>query len=883
MTNAFSADPEQGAPRRRRHRRRKSNLSRALASNGERIVAGLLIAVVVGSAQLLGAVHVPVLLGVAILGVSACVLCYRARLVPDWRVPRPALILIGLAAFSALQALPLPMGLLATIAPNNAEVWRGALTPFGEPGPSWAALSLDPGASLVEATKWLLYAAVFATAAALGSRRGAQWGARIVFVSGALVAVSSLIHRLVGATAVYGVYEPVGEFAREKIGPLLNPNNLSGYLNVAAFAGFGLLVMRRPPMPRWLIGLGVALELGALIEASSRGGLAAFGLGVLALGPALVIARKRSDPTLADQTTVRWVVIGVLVGGAALALLALAQHGPSVIDDKNVEKIKLLSWARPMLAEHPIFGIGRGAFESVFPEYRTGQANVIYTHPENFVAQWLCEWGLPVGGIGLVLLGFSLRPRELGFGRDAVAVGVVVALLALLAQNLVDLGLEVPAIPLAAVTALGACWGGSRAHLARRVERDADTWPVTSAWVLAAASVLTVGAAGYYGWRTVGSDRLRLNEDLGEADLKNAETRAWYRKELRAAMLRHPAEPYFARIGAFIAWRGGDQNPLPWIDRSLERGLSSGRTHYLLARILASQGRASQALLEARFAAEYDPELSERIAELALKISQQPSALLGIVPLRRNPAPVLKALIRHLGRDEYAGFRQELLALAIERFPQQSAPRFALAQDLLDALTGAKQAERCGGDKREDCIAKLSREIEVLRRMVPDDPEAVELQAQLLLATGRADEAEQLLATTCQRFPNNRRCKKLRITAAARAKSEATFAEATRDILADGCETPSACADSYETLADTLASSGNWEQARAYYARAAKEDGSAERWLKVAKAASKAGAHLEAADALGRVIRERGPDPKLQEQMDAERKRGLLRQLTVPK
>ena len=58
-----------------------------------------------------------------------------------------------------------------------------------------------------------------------------------------------MAHRLVGASSVFGVYAPVGEFAPEKLGPLLNPNNLAGYMNVAVFCGFGLIVMRRPPLP----------------------------------------------------------------------------------------------------------------------------------------------------------------------------------------------------------------------------------------------------------------------------------------------------------------------------------------------------------------------------------------------------------------------------------------------------------------------------------------------------------------------------------------------------------------------------------------------------------------------------------------------------------
>src|SRR5690242_19149969 len=106
----------------RRRRRRKSELSRALASNCERIVVGLMLATVLLSAQAVGAVHTPVLLGVAVLGLGACALSYRARLVPSWRVPRPALILLFLSLYSFLQAVPLPMALLERVASASADV-----------------------------------------------------------------------------------------------------------------------------------------------------------------------------------------------------------------------------------------------------------------------------------------------------------------------------------------------------------------------------------------------------------------------------------------------------------------------------------------------------------------------------------------------------------------------------------------------------------------------------------------------------------------------------------------------------------------------------------------------------------------------------------------
>jgi uncharacterized protein HemY len=169
-----------------------------------------------------------------------------------------------------------------------------------------------------------------------------------------------------------------------------------------------------------------------------------------------------------------------------------------------------------------------------------------------------------------------------------------------------------------------------------------------------------------------------------------------------------------------------------------------------------------------------------------------------------------------------------------------------------------------------------------LERLIPGTPELLELRAEFLMADGKPEAASQLLKDQCQRFQNGRRCKKLLLTAAARTRSAASMAEATRAIIATGCETPTSCAESFESLGDTMAGTGNWEQARLHFERASKEEPSPERWLKLANAASRTGAHLQAADAYGRVLRERGPDAGVQAKMDAERRRGLLRQVSVP-
>src|SRR5262245_34648682 len=233
----------------------------------------LLAVAVAGSMLAVGTVYPALLVAVAVPVVLALSLAVRAaRPTSVFRFNGPAVVALSLAAYTLLQVLPMPRHILAKLAPLNADVWERALLPFGGPGPGWASISLDPGATYVEVLKWLVYAGVFALSAWMGSRRGAEWGLALVFGCGVLLSLVTVAHGLVNATTVFGVYKPHYTVAPWHVSPLLNSNNLSGYLNLGAMCGLGLLVARRALLPRWVVALGVATTVGVDVTSGSRGG-----------------------------------------------------------------------------------------------------------------------------------------------------------------------------------------------------------------------------------------------------------------------------------------------------------------------------------------------------------------------------------------------------------------------------------------------------------------------------------------------------------------------------------------------------------------------------------------------------------------------------------
>src|SRR5690606_29205156 len=129
-----------------------------------------------------------------------------------------------------------------------------------------------------------------------------------------------------------------------------------------------------------------------------------------------IMWRRRAHPTLARRT--RAVIVVALVTGVAFAALGMTRGGWRELLDENMEKLQLVSMVEPAIADYAAVGMGRGAFESVFAAYQTSTGHVVFTHIENFVAQWLVEWGVAVGALAVLAFVFLFRPKRLGATRD---------------------------------------------------------------------------------------------------------------------------------------------------------------------------------------------------------------------------------------------------------------------------------------------------------------------------------------------------------------------------------------------------------------------------------------------------------------------------------
>jgi lipopolysaccharide biosynthesis regulator YciM len=846
-----------------------------------------MLAVVVGGSLLaIGTVHFFPLIAVAIMTFATAVETLRRT--KAWQtpvvVPLPALVCVALAAYTLIQACPLPIAWLRAVAPSTADVWDRCLLPFASPGPSWATLSLDPGASVVEALKLGIYGAVFTVASTLSSRRDASLGIATVFFSAGVGALTTLVHGLAGATAIYGLYEPQFGVVPWHVGPLLNGNNLAGYLNLGALCGMGLLIMHRPILPRWSLGLGVALIIGVDVTAASRGGVLALPVAIITLGA--LTWRPSRDSQEHRANTGAWLVVAALAGGCVLAMLGGTYQTWAELYDKNLAKLEMIVWARPMIFDHPLFGIGRGAFESVFPQYRLTPGNVVYTHAENFPAQWIAEWGLPVGIAALATFGWAFAPQRLGVRRSALAAGAWAGVAALLLQNMVDLALEVPAVCIALATVLGAVWGDAGRHRPREGARASG--PVSNRGVAVGVAGLSVGfaclIAGAFvmGQHDVASDRNALRGEYEKAGTLTAESVGKIRDEIRRTILRHPAEPYFPLVGATLAARTRDTSAIPWLERTLERGPVNGRAHLLLAGVLSGRGATRQALLELRFAVHDDPGLVWEVASLAVRYSKTFEDLLIAVPEGAEGAGLLDIVAAQLTAPSQADLQERCDHEAILRNPRAVGPRLREANLRLAAMAKGSTSSLCADRAR--CRAEVADLADTIFSIQPELSTAPVLRARLLAVDDKPVEATQMLSQVCDDVADRINCLQARAAMAAEVKGPEPFASSAKDLLGAACTTPPACADMATWLATLRAQRGEQGAALVLYGRAAREDPTNEtRWLRLADAASRGGAHAQAAEALETAARQRGgADTELRRRIEQERAQAMSELLTAP-
>jgi tetratricopeptide (TPR) repeat protein len=684
--------------------------------------------VLVVGPQMLGGVYPWAMFALA--GGSLLTLTLAAAANLDLRPTASCWAIFAAVLWTAIQALPLPSPIAQLLAPESLDQLRRSRALVGLDAPSFCAISRDPAGTREEIIKGIAVAAAFVTALSLSRQGYRRWVYGMVAASGIAMALVALVHAVLGATRVFGVYTPVQIRDPLFVAPLLNLNTLGGFLAMCVPLMTGLSLSSRDARARALWLLGIALLASCTFMTRSRGAI-----GVLLVGPVLMAVlawrvragRSRRQGSLRKALERFAVPLGVLVG---IGVAAYGWYAEAIHEFRNggLDKIDLIAHGAAFALRHPLLGVGRGAFGSVFAAAHG--ANNRFVYAENFVVQWAAEWGLPV----TLLLLAALSRELLVAARDTRSVerlGALAAIAVICAQNLVDIGFEMLGVSVVVAALLGATLAERRSRRAPTRVR-AQLWWKHPAFGCAAASAVLIALLSTGVHRDFGQYlKAQLEAQLAARDRKD------FSLILAEALIAHPSEAVFPTLAGTEALRNRDRRAGAFINRAMQLAPRWPGPHLLAAQGLWNSGRARQALLELRLAASADAYGSRTLLCPIARVD--PRGVADVVARGEYRSLILELSVECVLDTPWAASQFDaILMLEHPKDPQpwvREARRRMAAGEAEPALEAAEAARQRAPTQAAD---------------------ALEVSAEALAALGRTDEALTALREAQRQAPESR-------------------------------------------------------------------------------------------------------------------------------
>ena len=392
---------------------------------------------------------------------------------------------------AALQLLPWPSGLLESLNPGLAGLYRAEEAAGGLPASGRPATP-----HLVQSTRYLLLGLAYLTAFALVRGRRQR---RALTVSA--VAVTTIV----AAWSLAALYlSPSVHWARRASGPFVNPNHLCAFLILGLCLSLGLLGSRLPRTQR-LVAAGCALlQLVTIVATRSRAGILATllgaGLALLILGSG---TRRRAIGAALG--------VLVLVGGLGFSdSEALRGRFESAGQEASLGLgARTETWRLGLgrVRAAPLLGEGLGSFD-LQSQARVDPERLRWTRPgavHNDYLELAGDVGIPAAGLAalglLALLGGAWRRTRAARGTSrAIQAGALGGVVGVLAHSAVDFPLHQPGIALLLLVALAVALGPGRYQ--RRPRKPLR-------FALGAWGLLLLCAGALVAWRGAGESSAR--------------------------------------------------------------------------------------------------------------------------------------------------------------------------------------------------------------------------------------------------------------------------------------------------------------------------------------------------------------------------------------
>jgi len=586
-------------------RRRKSQAGRL--AYGALATAIILAPVTGGSSNI---IMLPVLS--ALIGIAYCASLFATRNSErKFHVFGLAFVLFGLGLFTLFQVLPLPEGLLALLSPKAHE-----LRSFVTPDFARASLSYEPGATATAAAALMLAAMVVLTAHERARARRTSYRTIITILAGVIACILvGGIHRIAHLEKMLGLVES-SRPAYRLLTTFVNPNHAAGFTAWGAIIALGLALDQKRRHLRTGLGLLALLCSGTSVLCASRGGLITLAVGTLSF--ILLYSYRHSKTT--NSSTKAWlglmVVLPVTVGVLFRERLAREFIANTEGGLGAEGKLSAIQGAEQLILDHKWFGIGRGAYGSLFSHYKTTPYQFTYTHPENMIVQLVTDWGLLVGGAVLIGIAVLLYSRCKN-ARSVPEIGAIVGLCALVFQNLMDFSLELLGASLPAAALLGCLSYGK----IKAVRIDLTKYRVFIPLLILPIVILSLSV--YLAFQ-----QGVLKDDLEKLKTTPSETIAE----------KHPANAVIAARMAFHAETAKPpefRSALRWANRALYLAPNYAEAHLLTARLLIKTGHREQGFEEMRRAWELAAPglLTSYFSQLA-RLARNTEELMEAIPRR---------------------------------------------------------------------------------------------------------------------------------------------------------------------------------------------------------------------------------------------------------
>ena len=366
-------------------------------------------------------------------------------------------LVLSMAAM-ALQLVPLPAGLRARLSPAAAAYDLAMQVGAGAAGSR--PLSIDPAATLLALGVVAVTVLLFWTVRTIFHRGSVRATIRAIAWIGLFLSPLAIVQHLMPLPYFDDVWGVTARGLRP-YGPFVNRNDFAGWLIMALPLTLGYAVARmqsrhRPGEPFELdtvldsnsiwLGIALCLMLAGVLFSQSRSGL----LGAFV---ALIYFAWQARDRLTTMRAVWAIAALTLIFGVAATFAdigALSTRVQGSVSEGLAGRVAIWRQTAPVVRDFWLTGTGAGTYQSVMVLYQTMSRLFNISHADNELLQIAAEGGLLLGlPVALALAaGVRLVARRLREDRTAIfwlRAGASAGMLALFAQNMVEMTLRVPA------------------------------------------------------------------------------------------------------------------------------------------------------------------------------------------------------------------------------------------------------------------------------------------------------------------------------------------------------------------------------------------------------------------------------------------------------